>query len=106
VRSMTFAEFLGMPAGTLFGQDYAVAHRDEGLWSKRDSYPADDRDDEGFKALDLTFFDDAGQPASEPNWITEGMLEETHRFLVYEVADLDRLAGLVERARVVARGDS
>jgi hypothetical protein len=104
VRSMTFAEFLGMPAGTLF----AIKGMDpfDSIYSKRGNWQPSPSP-LGFLMDDLHEYAEHGDDVPfGQTWLTEYDFDDDHQFLVYERADLDRLAGLVERARVVGRGDA
>lgn len=112
MKCAKFAEFLRYPIGTVFGQDYALPHREEGLWVKGETVPGGESyvdenqnihdEGDGVMVTDLTFFDDDGLPSGEEQWIGEGMIEDDHRFLIYEAADLDRLASIIETARKLA----
>ena len=98
MKTLTFSEFFDLPPGVIFGQDYALPHRDAGLWRKGESYPEDDDGWRGVMAVDIL------APEGEGVYcVGEDAIEDDHRFLVYEPADLGRLAGIVEDARKVAQ---
>lgn len=107
MKPLTFDEFLAMPAGTIFGNDYGLPHMNEGLFVKGETSLIALDDDESswpaFLSTDLTFFDGNGQSSDEEQWVNINTIDDDHRFLAYEPADLDRLAGLIERARGLGR---
>lgn len=95
MKSLTFDEFFGLPAGTIFGQVGGVPHQlSTGLYCKGRSHPGGDGEAPNFSAVDLLFLDDDGDAGvTWPVW--SGETGEGHRFLVYEAEDVDRLAALL-----------
>jgi len=99
MRRLTFAEFFALPEGVLFSQDFALPHRDNGLWRKGKSWEADDEDEAGVTIDDAVI---PGGEAKSSDFVTEGSLEKDHRFLVFEDDDLNRLGLLIWDARRVS----
>jgi hypothetical protein len=102
MKSLTFAEFFTMPPGTIFGQVTGLPHQFScGLFKTVTAFPAihgrdgDEAEPATVSAIELTPFEDG--EVGVKWFISDGELEEDHRFLVYEDDDLDRLAGLIGR---------
>ena len=100
MKSLTFAEFFALPPGAIFGQATGLPHQFScGMYRKGESW-SDDENDRG-RAVQVAEIILDGlnhrRDGTTSHVVYEEDLDSDHRFLVYEPADLDRLASLIGR---------